>query len=99
MSAPRGRSRLDMLSQRFSELDPSPTSVAQRATRLPARARLGHYGMSAGLAGSLRLDVGGPDHVPPLLGFVGDKLAEIRRSTRHQYASQFGQANFHVRVR
>jgi len=27
----------------------------------------------------LRLDVGGPDHLAPLLGFVDDELAEIGR--------------------
>src|SRR5579864_3091081 len=30
-------------------------------------------------AGSLRLDAGGPDHLTPLLGFVGDELAELGR--------------------
>jgi hypothetical protein len=33
------------------------------------------YGMSEGI--SLRLDVGCPDHLAPLLGLVGDQLAEV----------------------
>ena len=33
----------------------------------------------AGSRGSFRLDVGGPDHLAPLLGIVGDELAEVGR--------------------
>jgi hypothetical protein len=37
--------------------------------------------------GLLRLDVGGPDHLGPLLGFVGDELAEVgRRTLKDRYA-------------
>src|SRR5262245_23889346 len=36
---------------------------------------------------SLRFDVGIPDHLGPLLGFVGDELAEIgRRTLKDRYA-------------
>jgi hypothetical protein len=28
---------------------------------------------------SLHLDIGGPDHLAPLLGIVGDELAEVGR--------------------
>jgi hypothetical protein len=46
---------------------------------LPAyHSRSGRYGISAqALALLLRLDVGGADHLAPLLGFIGDQLAEI----------------------
>jgi hypothetical protein len=29
------------------------------------------------IAASVRLDVGCPDHLAPLLGFIGDQLAEV----------------------
>ena len=31
------------------------------------------------IARSLHLDIGGPDHLAPLLGIVGDELAEVGR--------------------
>ena len=37
----------------------------------------GSLANSQGMSGSLCLDVGRPDHLAPLLGFVGDKLAEV----------------------
>src|SRR5262245_12006711 len=37
--------------------------------------------------GLLRLDVGRPNHLAPLLGFVGDELAEVgRRANKHRAA-------------
>jgi len=40
-----------------------------------------------GLPGSFRLDVGGPEHLAPLLRFVGDELAEIGgRARKHRTA-------------
>src|SRR5262249_54906386 len=38
----------------------------------------------------LHLDVGRPDHLAPLLGFVGDKLAEVRRRACEYRATKFG---------
>src|SRR5262249_46714520 len=38
-------------------------------------------------AGLLRLDVGGPDHLAPLLGLVGDELAEVGGRAREHVAS------------
>jgi hypothetical protein len=37
-----------------------------------------------------RLDVGGPDHLAPLLGFVGDKLAEIGGRVTQSNAAEVG---------
>jgi hypothetical protein len=39
---------------------------------------------------SLRLDVGGPDHLAPLLGFVGDELTEIGGREREHLATEIG---------
>src|SRR5215475_6529452 len=36
---------------------------------------------------SVRLDAGEPDHLGPLLGFVGDKLAELGRRSRQRRAA------------
>jgi len=38
----------------------------------------------------LRLDVGRPDHLGPLLGFRGDELAEVGRREREHVATQVG---------
>ena len=40
--------------------------------------------------GSLRLDVGEPDHLGPLLDVVGDELAKFGRRDR-EYGSQIGE--------
>src|SRR5262249_60591981 len=46
----------------------------------------------AGLAGSLRLDVGRPDYLAPLLGFVGGELSKVGgRAWKHR-AAQGGEA-------
>ena len=39
---------------------------------------------------SLRLDVGGPDHLAPFLGFVGDELAEIGGRECEHVATEIG---------
>src|SRR5262245_41029172 len=43
--------------------------------------------MFIGRGTSLRFDVGSPDHLGPLLGIVGDELAEVgRRTLKDRYA-------------
>jgi hypothetical protein len=44
----------------------------------------------AGARASLRLDVEGPDHLAPLLGFVGDELGEVSRRARKRRAAEVG---------
>jgi hypothetical protein len=39
--------------------------------------------------GSIRLEAGELDHLPPLFGFVGDELAEIGRRARKDCAANF----------
>jgi len=46
--------------------------------------------VTAGFPQSLRLDVGHPDHLAPLLGFVRDQLAEVSRRARKWRAAQIG---------
>src|SRR5262245_59811521 len=54
----------------------------QKVRQQSAMRRTGCYGMSR--AGLLRLDVRELDHPGPLLGFVGDELAEVRgRAGKH----------------
>src|SRR5262245_23039967 len=48
---------------------------------------------------SLRLDVEGPDHLAPLLGFVDDELTKIaRRASKHGSAEGFGKASLDLGV-
>src|SRR4029453_16431394 len=47
---------------------------------------------------SLRLDIGSPDHLGPLLGFVGDELAEIDRRTLKDRCSQGGKSRLDLGI-
>src|SRR5262249_11720302 len=46
-------------------------------------------------AASFRLDVRRPDHLGPLLGFLGDELAEVSGRPREHGATQVGEACLH----
>ena len=54
--------------------------------------------MSSERCASLRLDVGRPDHLAPLLGFVGDELAEVGGRKREHVATQFGKPRLHLGI-
>src|SRR5262249_41617607 len=62
--------------------------AATRGHQCPARfAERTLRNIRLGLPGSFRLDVGGPEHLAPLLRFVGDELAEIGgRARKHRTA-------------
>ena len=47
---------------------------------------------------SLRLDVGCPDHLGPLLDFVGNELAEVGRRARKHRATQVGKPRLYFEV-
>jgi hypothetical protein len=49
-----------------------------------------------GSSGSLGLDVGGPDHLGPFLGFVDDQLAELGPRSRQRRAAEIGEARPHL---
>src|SRR4029453_6262014 len=51
-----------------------------------------------GTAVSVRLDVGRPDHLGPLLGFVGDELAEIGGRADKRRASKVGKPRLHLGI-
>src|SRR6516165_5818165 len=51
------------------------------------------------LSGLLRLDVGGPDYLAPLLGFVGDKFSKVGGRHRHRRAAQIGYPRLHRGIR
>jgi len=51
----------------------------------------GRYGTLIEIAGSLRLDVRELDHLAPLLGFVGDELAEVSGRADKRSASEVGE--------
>src|SRR6266853_2539843 len=47
---------------------------------------------------SRRLDVGGPDHLTPLLGFVGNELAKFRWRARKDRATHVGKPRLDLRI-
>src|SRR5260221_11819728 len=44
-----------------------------------------------GIAASVRLDVGRPDHLRPLLSFFGNELTEVGGRARKQHAAHFSE--------
>src|SRR5262245_28717204 len=56
------------------------------------------YGMFAPSPASVRLDVGRPDHLAPLLGFLSHQLSEFGRRHRHGLAAELGQTGLQLRV-
>src|ERR1051325_1615095 len=88
---------------------PMPCKTMEGAVCESARAMLGRvnllfvrvsgdYGISAGFARSLRLAVARPDHLAPLLDFLGNEPAEIRGRVRKCSAAQVGKPRFHVGI-
>src|SRR5262249_22647567 len=49
-------------------------------------------------AASVRLDVEGLDHLAPLLGLIGDELAEVGGRTRKHRAAEVSEMGLHLRV-
>jgi hypothetical protein len=47
---------------------------------------------------SLRLDVGRPDHLRPLLGFIRDHFSEISRRHRCRHAAKLAETRFHLGI-
>src|SRR5262249_7661597 len=60
--------------------------------------RNGCYGTLDRVTASVRLDVEGPDHLAPLLGFLGDHLAEVSGRTRKHRAAEVSEMGLHLRV-
>src|SRR5437762_5824767 len=48
--------------------------------------------------GSVRLDVGGPDHLAPLLGIFNDELAEFARRACKRLQTQIGEPRLELRA-
>ena len=55
-------------------------------------------GHSLPSAGSPWFDVGGPDHLGPLLGFIGDELAEFGGCHRHRSNTQIGKSRLQLGI-
>src|SRR5262245_5054099 len=53
--------------------------------------RYGKSSRSSAETSSLRLDVRGSDHLAPLLGLIGDELAEVGGRARKSGATKFGE--------
>ena len=54
--------------------------------------------IGAGIAGSLRLDAGELHHLAPLLGFLGDELAEVGGRAWKCGGIQPGKPHLHLRI-
>src|SRR5215510_6328328 len=50
------------------------------------------------LRGLIGLDVGRPDHLAPLFGFIRDELAELGRRHRHRGVAEVGKPDLHSRI-
>src|SRR5262245_42497799 len=63
------------------------------AIRLPRQAFADRTlrNISPGSCRSLGLDVGGPDHLAPFLGFRGDEAAKVGRRARNHCTAQIGE--------
>ena len=48
--------------------------------------------------GSLRLDVGRPDHLAPLLGLVGDEPSKVGGRARKYAAAEIGKPRLHLGI-
>src|SRR5215472_5268938 len=67
-----------------------------KRTSVSPRSRNGRYGISD--SALLRPNVGRPDHLGPLLSFVGDKLAEVRRRACEYRAAEISDPHFHLGI-
>src|SRR5215472_19257539 len=53
---------------------------------------------TVGFPRSLRLDVGRPDHLGPLFGFVGDQFSELSRRSWQRHAAEVSETGLYLRV-
>jgi hypothetical protein len=59
------------------------------------KSRVGKYGISTARIRLVRLDVGRPDHLAPLLGILGDELAEVGGRARKHGSAQVSKPRLH----
>src|SRR5207249_3550908 len=72
-------------------------SQAGRHSCRPENCQSTQYGM-AGFPRSVRLGTRELHHLGPLLGFIGDELAEVGRRAREHRSTQVGKPRLHFRV-
>src|SRR5215831_18808524 len=84
--------------QRDRRVDASQFVAADGRTRRSRNERYGKSSRSSAETSSLRLDVGGPDHLAPFLGFLGDQLSELSRRSRQRRAAEVSETGLHLRV-
>src|SRR5262245_65889447 len=74
---------------------PAGSTLYHRSNSLFAERDLWNVGR---LVVSLRLDASELDHLAPLLGFFGDKPAEIGRRAHHHCAAQIGKPRLQLGI-
>src|SRR3954470_1414746 len=72
------------------------TAVSHEYQYEVGQSRNGSYEISTGV--SVRLDVRRPDHLAPLLGFIGNELAEIGGRERKYGAANLGTPRIHLGI-
>src|SRR5262249_57177466 len=95
------KSRSVMARNRCVFVDPASTSpwTLSRSIKITSNIVIATRSNSVPrAAASLRLDVGCPDHVAPLVGFIGEQLAEVGGRARKYSTSQVSESRLHLRV-
>src|SRR5262249_15010593 len=70
-----------------ADYTPPPHRKPERP-RFRRTKRYGKSSRSSAETSSLRLDVGGPDHLAPFLGFLRDQLAKLSRRSGQRHAAE-----------
>src|SRR5262249_42377434 len=87
-----------VLTHRSKKTNPSPRRRGRMPRDFAERDLWKVFPISSAETSSLRLDVGGPDHLAPFLGFFGDQLAELGRRSRQRRAAEVSETGLHLRV-
>src|SRR5262249_39592223 len=80
-----------------ADYTPPPRRKPERP-RFRRTKRYAKSSRSSAPTSSLRLDVGGPDHLAPFLGFLRDQLAKLSRRSGQRNAAEVSETGLHLRV-
>src|SRR6516165_6565659 len=100
----RSHCRPQWMGRLFKPLGKTPKNIAATpghgpvGPRIRRSKRYGKSSRSSAETSSLRLDVGRPDHLGPLVGLLGDEPAEVGGRTRKHSATKVGKARLHLGI-